>query len=64
MKKEALFYIAIICTIAGLTLIGFGIGKIFCTPCTGTIIGLGVGLCATAIVLLKTFRRIDAYGKK
>ncbi len=64
MKKQPLFYTAIIFAIVGLTLIGFGVGKIFCRPCTGTIIGLGAGLCSTAIILFKTFRRIDAYEKK
>ena len=64
MKKEPLFYVAVIFTVVGLSLIGLGVGKIFDRPCIGTIIGLGIGLCATALTLFSVFRRIDAYEKK
>lgn len=64
MKKQSLFNTAIIFTIIGLTLIGYGLGKIFCRPFSGAIIGLGAGLCSTAIILFKTYRRFDAYEKK
>jgi len=33
-------------------------------PCVGTIIGLGTGLCATALILFRLLRRIDAFEKK
>ncbi|MBL7884241.1 MAG: hypothetical protein JNL69_09240 [Bacteroidia bacterium] len=64
MKKETLFYVAVIFTVIGLSLIGLGVGKIFNRPCVGTIIGLGIGLCATALILFRIFRRIDAFEKK
>lgn len=64
MKKEPLFYVAVTFTVVGLSLIGLGVGRIFTRPYVGTIIGLGVGLCASALVLLRVFRRIDAFDKK
>jgi len=64
MKKEPLFYTGISFTIVGISLVGFGVGIIFNRPCVGTIIGLGTGLCATALILFRLLRRIDAFEKK
>lgn len=64
MKREPLFYGAVVFTVVGFTLIGLGTGKVFNTPCEGAIIGVGVGLCVTALPLFNVFRRIDSYEKK
>jgi len=64
MKKETLFNSAIIFLLIGLSLIGWGIGIIFVSPCEGLIIGVGCGLTNSAIILLKLFRRRDAFEKK
>jgi len=64
MKKERIFYSAIVFTIVGLSLIGLGVGKIFSRTCVGTTIGLGLGLAISALMLFKIFRRIDAFEKK
>jgi len=64
MKKETLFNWAIVFLVFGLSLIGLGVGKIFTRPCEGTIIGVGCGLTTSAFVLLKLFRRRDAFEKK
>lgn len=64
MKKETLFNLAIIFIIIGITLIGLGLGCIFNKTCEGLIIGFGLGLSFSALILLKIFRRRDAYEKK
>jgi len=64
MDKTILFYVAIILGIIGFTLLGVGIGKIFNDYWAGTLIGLGTGMIITAIIILKTVRRIIAYEKK
>ena len=64
MKKETLFNWAVIFLIVGLTLIGWGVGKLFNRHCEGIIIGVGFGLYISALVLLKMFRRKDAFEKK
>ena len=64
MKKETLFYSAVIFLIIGLTLIGWGVGKLFNRPCEGITIGIGFGLSISALVLFKMFRRRDAFEKK
>lgn len=64
MKKETLFYCAVAFIISGLTLIGWGIGRLVHFQLEGLIIGFGCGLTSSALPLLKTFRRRDAYEKK
>ncbi|MBG9374600.1 hypothetical protein I5907_00005 [Panacibacter sp. DH6] len=64
MKKESLFIWAVIFLISGLSLIGWGVGKLFIRPCEGIMIGFGCGLTTSAIVLLRLFRRRDAFEKK
>ncbi|MCX2573651.1 hypothetical protein [Pedobacter sandarakinus] len=63
MKKIRVFYLAIILTIVGFSLIGTGIGGIVDRSCIGLIIGLGSGFITTALILFKIFRRIDAFEK-
>lgn len=64
MKKETLFNGAIFFLIIGLTLVGWGIGKLFSRQCEGIIIGVGWGLTISALILFKLFRRRDAFEKK
>lgn len=64
MKTENLFYLAIIFLILGMTLIGLGLGCLFQQICEGIIIGLGFGLTFTTFIILKIFRRREAYAKK
>jgi hypothetical protein len=64
MKKESIFYLAIIFTIVGLFLTGLGVGKIFNKGCEGAIVGVGIGFTITALKLFNIFRRIDVYEKK
>ncbi len=54
MKKNELFYMAIVINTIGFTLIGIGIGKYFNEFWVGTLVGLGIGMIITTIVLLKT----------
>lgn len=64
MDKTVLFYIALIINTIGFTLIGIGVGIIFNECYIGTLIGLGMGMTITAIIILKTVRRLNAYEKK
>lgn len=64
MKKEIIFYTAITFALLGFTLLGLGIGTIFCRPLVCSIIGFGTGLIISAFALFRVFRRIDAYEKK
>lgn len=64
MKKETQFNIALLFLIVGLVLIGWGVGRIFEHAFEGIIIGAGFGLTLSASMLLKVFRRRDAYEKK
>lgn len=64
MKKDIIFYVATIFTIAGLCIIDLGIGSIFKKPFAGASIGLGLGLAITAFILFNILRRIEAFGKK
>ena len=64
MKKETQFNIALLFVIAGLVLIGWGVGRIFDHSLEGIIIGAGLGLTFSASTLLRVFRRRDAYEKK
>lgn len=64
MHKTLLFYSAITLNIIGFTLLGIGIGEIFNECWIGVLIGLGIGMFITAILILKTVRRLIAYEKK
>ncbi len=64
MKKETLFYCAVALIIGGLTLIGWGVGRLVHFQVEGLIIGFGFGLTSSAFPLFRTFRRRDAYEKK
>lgn len=64
MDKIILFYIAIVLSIVGFTLLGIGIGKIFNEYWVGTLTGLGTGMLIAANLILKTVRRIIVYEKK
>lgn len=64
MKKEFLFYTAIVFALLGFTLVGLGIGILFCKPCVGSMIGFGIGLTTSSLAIFRVFRRIDAYEKK
>jgi len=64
MNKDYLFYSAIILSTLGLTLIGLGLGLLFSKFWIGILIGLGLGMTISAILILKTVRRLMAYEKK
>lgn len=61
MKKELIYYVAIVFALSGFTLLGLGLGIIFSRPCVGSIIGFGTGLIISSLTLFRVFRRIDAY---
>jgi hypothetical protein len=61
MNKKILFYIAIILNTIGFTLIGIGIGRIFCEHWTGVLLGLGTGMIINTILILRTVRRLNVY---
>ena len=63
MNKNNLFYASIILFILGLTLIGLGLGILFCKFWVGILIGLGIGMSVCALLILKTVRRLIAYEK-
>lgn len=63
MKKETQFNIAIVFVVIGITLIGWGIGRIFYYCTEGIIIGLGTGLFISAMKILQVFKRRDVYEK-
>lgn len=63
MNKDYLFYAGIILSILGLTLIGLGLGILFAKVWVGILIGLGFGMIISAILILKTVRRLIAYEK-
>jgi len=44
MNKNVLFYVAIVHNSIGFTLIGIGLGRIFCEHWTGVLLGLGTGM--------------------
>lgn len=56
-NKTSAIQKSIVCffIIAGSTLIGLGIGKVFRAEGSGTLIGLGVGLVLSALILLNKF---------
>ena len=64
MNKDNLFILAIILITLGLTLIGLGLGILFSKCWVGVLIGLGIGMSTSAILILKTVRRLIAYEKK
>lgn len=63
-ERDTLFYIALALLICGITLIGWGLGRVLNYSCEGFVIGIGTGLCVSALVLLKKLRRRDAFAKK
>jgi|GEM_PF-4792554 len=64
MKKENLFYSAIVFITVGFCLTGIGVGKLLDKSCIGAIIGLGIGLIASSLFIFKTVRRMDIYDRK
>jgi type II secretory pathway component PulF len=58
--KMELLYVAISINIAGFTLIGLGVGKLFHEYWAGTLVGLGIGMIISTILLLKTINSIRA----